>query len=83
LLVELLVQFLLLGIVYRHLLLLDLFRRRARRKMLGARLQMADGCARHRGWDPRERFGVDGGVAENHDTADNRDSEKRGHRLLH
>src|SRR6266436_3593222 len=42
LLVELVVQLLLLGIVYRHLLLFGLFRRRARRKMLCARLQMAD-----------------------------------------
>src|SRR6266436_2033462 len=83
LLVELMIQFLLLGIVDRHLLLLGLLRRRARRKMLGARLQMADGCGRHRGRDPREWFGIDGCVAESHDTADNRDSEKRAHGLLH
>jgi hypothetical protein len=81
LLVELLIQFLLLGIVGRHLLLFGLFCRRARRKMLGPRLQMTDGCGRHRGWVTREWFG--GCVAENHDTADNRDSEKRAHGLLH
>src|SRR5260370_4553758 len=83
LLVELIVQFLLLGIVDRHLLLLGLLRRSARRKMLGARLQMADGCGRHRGWDPREWFGIDRSAAENHDTADSRDSKKRAHGLLH
>src|SRR5258708_40065734 len=55
LLVELMIQFLLLGIVDRHLLLLVLLRRRARRKMLVALLQMADRFGRHRGGDPRQR----------------------------
>src|SRR6266404_4046382 len=82
LLVELLIQFLLLGIVCRHLALHGLFCRRARGKLLGARLQMANGCAGHRGRGTRERFGIDGGVAENQNTADNRDSEKRAHGLL-
>jgi hypothetical protein len=44
-LVELFIQLLLPGIVYRDLLLFGLFRRRARRKLLGAGLQMADRCA--------------------------------------
>jgi hypothetical protein len=41
-LVELFIQLLLLGIICRDLLLFVLFRRRARRKLLGAGLQMAD-----------------------------------------
>jgi hypothetical protein len=44
-LVEFFIQLLLPGIVYRDLLLFGLFRRRARRKPLGAGLQMADRCA--------------------------------------
>jgi len=40
--VERFIQLLLLGIEYRHILLLNLFRRRTRWKLLGAGLQMAD-----------------------------------------
>src|SRR5713101_1318932 len=82
--VELLIQFLLLGIVCRHLLLYGLFRRRVRGKLLGERLQMADGCITwHSGRGACERGGIDSCVAENQDAADNRDGEKRAHGLLH
>jgi hypothetical protein len=48
--VERFIQLLLLGIEYRHILLLNLFRRRTRWKLLGAGLQMADRrAAIHRG----------------------------------
>jgi hypothetical protein len=40
--VELFIQLLLLGIEYRHIPLLNLFRRRTRWKLLGAGLQVAD-----------------------------------------
>src|ERR1700722_4818032 len=49
-LVEFLIQLLLLGAECRQLLLLVLFRRRARRKRLRKGLQMADRRLRHRGY---------------------------------
>src|ERR1700682_1277450 len=75
--VELLIQFLLLGIVYRLLLLFSLFRRSARRKLLGVGLQVADRCAPgYSGRRTFEWFGIADSIAQNQGAAENCYGEK-------
>jgi hypothetical protein len=68
--VELLIQFLLLGIEYRLLLLFRLDSWRARRKLLRAGLQMADRrVTGYRGRGTCEWFGIADSIAQNEGAA--------------
>jgi hypothetical protein len=66
----LLIQFLLLGIEYRLLLLFRLDSWRARGKLLRAGLQMADRCVTgYSGRGTCEWFDIVGSIAQNHGAA--------------
>jgi hypothetical protein len=69
--VELFILLVLLGIEYRHILLLNLFRRRTRRKLRGAGLQMADRrAAIHRRPGASDGGRIADGIAQNKGTAE-------------
>jgi hypothetical protein len=68
-LVELLIELLLLGVECRQPLLFKLFRRGARRNLIGARLQMTDRRLWHRCYRAWERVGI-GHCATEQDSTD-------------
>jgi hypothetical protein len=75
--VELFIQLALLGIEYRHILLLNLFRRRTRWKLLGAGLQMADRrAAIHRRPGASDGGRIAESIAQNKGTAEDHGYEK-------
>src|SRR5712664_1725767 len=74
--VELLIQLLLLGIVYRLLLLFSLFSFRVGRKLLSMGLQMTDRRFRHSGRGICERFGIADSIAQNQGAAEDGCGEK-------